>query len=272
MKNEIFWIRFFPGDWLSGTSGLTAAERGVYITILALIYDNGGAIIRDDARLARKCGAAIPTLRRILDDLIADEKIEEVDGRLSNRRASREIDRAKKISGARAKTATARWEKIKENQGPKNANAMQMERESESESDIDTFDDKSSNVTRAKASVPTIKKSNEIGEIREGFKIFWDRWPNKVGKPAAEKAFVKVWRELPEIIAGVDRYVATMPAGRQWLNPATFLNQRRWEDAPAPVAAPQPQAGATRRITRSDPDILELCGVDVGQLRKESGL
>lgn len=269
MTTEIFWIRFFPGDWLSGTSGLTAAERGVYITILALIYDTGGAIIRDDARLARKCGVAVPAFRRILDDLIADGKIEAIDGRLSNRRASREIDRAQKISGTRAKTAAARWDKTKENQSPKNANAMQMERESESESDIDTFEDKSSNVTRAKASVPTTKKSNEAGAIREAFKIFWDRWPNKVGKPAAEKAFVKVWRELPAILAGIDRYIATMPAGRQWLNPATFLNQRRWEDAPAPVAEPATRAVAPRR-NADGLDSYRRAGLDLSTFDLES--
>lgn len=70
----------------------------------------------------------------------------------------------------------------------------------------------------------------------KAFERFWTIWPNKTGKPAAAKAFLKVWTEADEIIAGIGRYVRDKPADRPWLNPTTFLNQRRWEDAPAPVA------------------------------------
>lgn len=68
------------------------------------------------------------------------------------------------------------------------------------------------------------------------FARFWSVWPHKVGKPAAERAFRRVAGEVEDILAGVERYVATKPPDRPWLNPATFLNQRRWEDQPAPVA------------------------------------
>lgn len=40
------WVKFWPSDWLAGTSGLTAAERGVYITILALIYEQRGGVLK----------------------------------------------------------------------------------------------------------------------------------------------------------------------------------------------------------------------------------
>jgi hypothetical protein len=66
------------------------------------------------------------------------------------------------------------------------------------------------------------------------FDRFWQAWPNKVGKPAAQKAFAKNAGEIDAILDGVARYVRGKPPDRQWLNPATFLNQRRWEDAPAP--------------------------------------
>jgi uncharacterized protein YdaU (DUF1376 family) len=73
------------------------------------------------------------------------------------------------------------------------------------------------------------------------FERFWSVWPNKVGKPAAAKAFFRVRSECEAIIEAVPRYVTeTQAAGRPWLNPATFLNQRRWEDSPAP----QPMARA----------------------------
>lgn len=78
----------------------------------------------------------------------------------------------------------------------------------------------------------------------EGFGEFWRIWPHKVGRPAAERAFARhPAAELPAILAGVERYVSTKPPDRPWLNPATFLNQRRWEDAPAA----EPRAGPSGR-------------------------
>jgi hypothetical protein len=77
----------------------------------------------------------------------------------------------------------------------------------------------------------------------DAFAVFWMAWPNKVGKPTAAKSFAKVWRDLPAILDGIDRYIAAKPPDRPWLNPATFLNQRRWEDAPAPVATSPPARG-----------------------------
>ena len=80
--------------------------------------------------------------------------------------------------------------------------------------------------------VPTVRK----GDGGDAFARFWGAWPNKVGKPAAERAFKKVAGEIDAILAGIERYVANKPCDRPWLNPATFLNQRRWEDQPAPVS------------------------------------
>ena len=33
------WIRFFPSDWLAGTRGMSAVETGVYITLIATMYE-----------------------------------------------------------------------------------------------------------------------------------------------------------------------------------------------------------------------------------------
>ena len=65
------------------------------------------------------------------------------------------------------------------------------------------------------------------------FDRFWRAWPNKVGKPAAQRVFAKVADEIEEIMIGMASYIRDRPPDRPWLNPATFLNQRRWEDAPA---------------------------------------
>jgi len=64
---------------------------------------------------------------------------------------------------------------------------------------------------------------------------FWPAYPHKVGKPDAEKKFrtARKVASLEEIMAGLNRYVASKPPDRQWCNPATWLHQHRWADQPA---------------------------------------
>jgi hypothetical protein len=75
------------------------------------------------------------------------------------------------------------------------------------------------------------------------FDEFWSIWPNKVGRKPAMRAFrsARKREDLETILDGVRRYVRTKPEGRDWLNPATFLNQERWNDEPShsqPASSP----------------------------------
>lgn len=70
------------------------------------------------------------------------------------------------------------------------------------------------------------------------FLTFWARYPNKVGKTAALRSFVRVQESksapaFDVLMAALDRYIAGKPVDRAWCNPATWLNQGRWEDEPA---------------------------------------
>lgn len=91
---------------------------------------------------------------------------------------------------------------------------------------------------RSETDISSLRSEKRAREEAETFEQFWSVWPNRVGKPAARKAWAKVWRELPQVLDGVSRYIAAKPPDRPWLNPATFLNQRRWEDQPAAVGPP----------------------------------
>lgn len=93
----------------------------------------------------------------------------------------------------------------------------------------------------------------------DGFATFWERYPKKVAKPQAVKAWKKLkpsGQVLAELMAGLDR----QKAGEQWQkgagqfipHPATWLNARRWEDeisvhqSIAPISDQKPKAGDTR--------------------------
>jgi uncharacterized protein YdaU (DUF1376 family) len=82
------FIKFYPSDFLAGTSGMSPAERGIYITLLCLIYEADGPIALDETRLARRCGAPRNVFSRLLGALVMDGKLTLEDGFLSNRRAS----------------------------------------------------------------------------------------------------------------------------------------------------------------------------------------
>ena len=118
------FIKFYPSDFLGGTSGLSPAERGVYITLLCLIYEYDGPVPRDDARLARRCGAPKATFRRALEALILDGKITEENGALSNKRAEKALvdrqNRSRNATIAINKRWDAQREKSEQKQGREN--------------------------------------------------------------------------------------------------------------------------------------------------------
>lgn len=80
---------------------------------------------------------------------------------------------------------------------------------------------------------------------RDGFGDFWEAWPHKVGKKAAERAWQNA-KDLPDLAAvleAVEAYKRSKPPDRQWCNPATWINQGRWMDQPAAAVSAGRQAG-----------------------------
>lgn len=69
--------------------------------------------------------------------------------------------------------------------------------------------------------------------VREdNFELFWSRFPRRVGKLAAAKAYEKALTMATpqEILDGVERYIANKPGYADWCHPVTFLRQGRWMD------------------------------------------
>lgn len=140
---SIVHVAFYPSDWLAGTRGLSAEETGVYITLIARIYEMAGPIERDDNRLSRLCGCASRAkFAKALEYLISEGKIQEHEGQLFNERAQKEIQNTTEKSSKAKAAAQSRWNKKpnKINGGddanafPKHASSIcQSEPESESE-------------------------------------------------------------------------------------------------------------------------------------------
>lgn len=80
----------------------------------------------------------------------------------------------------------------------------------------------------------------------DAFDQFYRAYPHKVDKQRAREALEhqrKQGASFAAIMAGVVVYRSTKPQGQQWLNPATFLNRKRWEDeAASPEAGTKPKS------------------------------
>lgn len=69
---------------------------------------------------------------------------------------------------------------------------------------------------------------------RGAFDVFWSSYPKKVGKEAARKSFKKVDVPVETLVAAVEMQKRSAQwkkdKGRYIPNPATWLNQGRWDD------------------------------------------
>ena len=79
---------------------------------------------------------------------------------------------------------------------------------------------------------------------QEAFERFWIAYPKKVGKEAARKAFAKVKVPVDTLVSAVEAQKTsaqwTRDNGQYIPNPATWLNQGRWEDVLDTVAPAEP--------------------------------
>ena len=81
------------------------------------------------------------------------------------------------------------------------------------------------------------EKSKTENKQQEYFSIFWASYPKKVGKGAAEKSWKKI-KPTKDLLEKMLNAIETAKQSIQWNkdngqyipNPATWLNQKRWED------------------------------------------
>lgn len=135
--SDMPWFKFYPADWLSGTRGLTATEAGVYITLIAMMYDHGKPLAMDEGRLARYCGATPRQFASALERLISEGKIMVLAAGLWNARVASELqDREEKSCKAKEAVAARENRKTKENQGKAGSNDDQAMIEGSSISEV----------------------------------------------------------------------------------------------------------------------------------------
>ena len=119
--------------------------------------------------------------------------------------------------------------KAKQTESKTEANGKQSESKTEANAK-----QTASNKEKDKEKEEGIGSNNPQTPKGDAFERFWSAYPKKVGKEAARKAFGKVKVPVESLLTAIER----QKCGNQWSaengrfipNPATWLNQGRWED------------------------------------------
>ena len=127
--SDLPWFRFYPSDWLGGTRGMSATEAGIYITLIANMYDRMEPLPEDYDRLARLCGTTKSALKKTIKTLIEDKKIVRIEGGFWNKKVQKEIEFREEKSNKSSSAAKKRWEKDQQNQREDDADAVQTQSE-----------------------------------------------------------------------------------------------------------------------------------------------
>lgn len=238
------WIRFFPSDWLAGTRGMSAVETGVYITLIATMYERGEPIPEDHARLARLCGASNSSFAKAIETLVVEGKIVRVEGGLWNDRVEKEQVYLSEKSEVARRAGKISAEKRKQNQG-------------EDATDVQpAFNERSTNQkpeARSQKISSSLRSEETIEHEFENH--FWPVYPRKAGKGQALKAYraARKRAELDVILEGVRRY-ASERSGEDpnfTRHGATWLNGQGWLDEPTSRAPPQSRSAPPRQASPS---------------------
>lgn len=242
-KSENFYRRD-PSKALAGMVGLTLEERGVYNTVLDLLYSTWRPLEDDRSFIAGWCGAAPQKVNPIIRRLIEKGRLItfEEGGRVYLSDAAFEAERAS-VKGV-SETRSGRGE------------VGEKSREVGEKSEKHTT---SQDEMPEKQSVARLEKRREEkketpipprGLFGEDFDSFWAAYPKKVGKPQAAKSFAKAIKrsDIRTILAGLDRAKASrdwVKNGGQFIpHPTTWLNRDGWNDNEA-----DPDPPGTKRLS-----------------------
>ena len=198
---------FYPSDWLGGVAGMKPAEVGVYINIIAMIYDAGGPIKLDEARLARRMCCPLVTFRSILLALIEDEKLSLNEGYITQQRAEIELEKLGQKRLSASASAASRWqEKPNKSTGAgMRSHSVRNANQSQSQS-YKKEEDKSSSKEKRGSRLPAGWAPSQ-DEFEQALKIgltqqealnetdrFRDYWISKAGAAGVKLDWSATWR------------------------------------------------------------------------------
>lgn len=151
------YVPFYTSDFLAGTSGMTAATKGVYITLLCLMYEAEGPLPQQWETLARRCGCTLPAFKKAIQSLVDDGKMAETDGGLWSKKCEKHIAQRRERRNSAKSAANTRWQKTKQKQGKGDASAMRTQCQPEPEPEYTPLSPQGGQVRQSrKSGIPSV--------------------------------------------------------------------------------------------------------------------
>lgn len=238
------WYKRDPDAAIAGMIGLSLEERGVYNTVIDLLYSRDGELPDDDQFFARACECRPQTWRRLRDSLLAKGKLHrKSDGKLTANRVVNELQTARKLMAKREQT-DLKPEIVKpvsdekannNNDAQSNVAADNMAVHAREQPQPHPHPEKKDSRALAIATRP---------RLDDDFERFKKVYPKRDGanpwEPARKKfvAAVKSGVDPEAIIAGAQAYANAEPEKIRTpyiAQAKTWLNERRWKDYGAPM-------------------------------------
>ena len=248
----------YIGDYLADTSRLTTEQHGAYLLLLMDYWRHGPppddpAVLAQIAKLSQTVwqthSSAIGHFFKIQHGVWIHSRVE------AERSKAEGISETRQSAGRRG--AKTRWGDGKQDDKPianAMANAManglqtgsqtawQIDRPShkEKEKETETEQEKEQRLDREKPPIAPLRGGRRSNGSVSGFSrfdAFWAAYPKKIGKDAAAKSFEKRSVDdalLATMLAKIEEWRTTedwtKERGKYIPNPATWLNQGRWQD------------------------------------------
>lgn len=245
-ENKQPFVRFYASDWLAGTRGMKANEVGIYITLIAMMYERCEPLPEDHKRLSRQCGCSPAVFKSVLEMLFDDQKIIRIDDGLWNNRVEKEFKWRQKNSQQSKRAADVRWEKDNKNNG--NGMPAQSERNAGG-----MPNHKPETISHKEPPKPP---KGDVGYSKD-FEVFWKLYPNRQGG-SPKKTTYQRWKQrlrdgftVEKMTEGARQYAAhirqTDKEGSPYVKQAsTFLNKEdpphflaNWGGTSAPTQSPE---------------------------------
>ena len=213
-----------PALWDVRTSNLTLEQEAAYLRIVNAIHKHKSPVPDNDRVLAGMFRVSTRKARALVNALIDAGKIMSDNGHLTNDRAISDLvhrgfvsvsmaENGAKGGRTRAENASKALKNIDQGQ----ATASYREEKRREEKIV------------AKATIGHCDKFSP-----KMFEEFWERYPKRIGKADAQKAYVRAMKKITHddlMFALSERLPALEAKDKQYRpNPATWLNQERWKD------------------------------------------
>lgn len=109
--SDIIHVDFYAKDFMIDTQRMNLEQRGAYIQIMCAILHHQGPVDNDPQWLGNLCNCSTRKMKSLIDDLVSGGFIIEEDGKLSQKRAISELEKAQKRRENSVKNAGKSHEK-----------------------------------------------------------------------------------------------------------------------------------------------------------------